>query len=141
NLACPPCCVTDLLADGADVCPKMLGQIHKLLVGNHCRDFSSRCTNSWSEMPIASQIWRISKMSRRRSPDSYLLTNDCGCPNFSARSLWRSPAPSRICRRTSCSFSCSGVNRLFFIKKIGTLLTLYPNIGYKTGRGDCRLLY
>lgn len=46
---------------------------------------------------MAVATWASSMTSRRLSPDSYLLTKDCGTPSCSASCTWVRPACSRVC--------------------------------------------
>src|SRR5712692_6908096 len=83
NLICPSLRVAVLRADGPNMGPEHLRLFQELWVRNHeggtlGSRASSRRTNRGNEIPRAEQTRRISKISRRRSPDSYLLTKDCG---------------------------------------------------------------
>ena len=60
-------------------------------VRNHGIADSNRSTNSRNEMPTAAQIARTSNTSRRRSPASYLLTNDCGSGELLGQILLTKP--------------------------------------------------
>src|SRR5579859_813446 len=83
--------VADLFANCSDKCPESLILVEEVLIGDHLSAFSNRPAKSMREMPSAWHTACSSIMSRRRSPDSYLLTNDCGFPRRSARSTWRRP--------------------------------------------------
>ena len=60
-------------------------------MGEH-RRYCNCATTSTSVVPSASATWRSSTTSSRRSPDSYLLTNDCDMSSRSAICTWVSPA-------------------------------------------------
>ncbi len=107
-----PVCVADLLADRANVGPKMFGQSLKAAVWLHETSFSNRRTKSPKEIPNALQICLNSTRSSLRSPDSYLLTNDCGCSTRSATSAWVKPDSERTDRSSAASFSLSVLLKL-----------------------------
>src|SRR5208282_3478292 len=107
DLLSQPVCVAYFFADGPDVRPERLRQADKAGGWPHRRPFSSRRTNSWSETPTARQTRRSSRTSKRRSPDSYLLTNDCGTPRREASSLCVNPASTRALRSSPRNRSCS----------------------------------
>jgi len=125
-----PNCVSHVLANGANVCPKMFRQPDKLWIWFHSKFSSNFLTRRAKGMPTAWQIWRSSTKSSLRSPDSYLLTNDCGWPSRLAKSLCLNPASKRTCRSKICSFSCSALKMLFFIGQIPGRLAAYPKFGY-----------
>src|SRR5271157_880174 len=70
--------VANFLADRADISPERPALVQKCGVWSHFSASSRRRMNSGSGMPMTWQTSRNSRISRRRSPDSYLLTNDCG---------------------------------------------------------------
>ncbi len=69
-------------------------------------------TNSMRLIPRVRQIVRSWMMSRRRSPRSVLLTYDCDCRSFLARSTCVRPALSRVSfrsRRTAAYSRCRSI--------------------------------
>lgn len=90
--------VPKVLTDAAHIRPEVLGLIKVSRVRFQLASSSSRLIKSTNWTPNTRQIFRSSRTSRRRSPDSYRLTNDCGSPSLSAKSAWRRPASMRICR-------------------------------------------
>jgi hypothetical protein len=71
-----PIRITDGLAKGPNIRPKFSRRFRKSWIRFHDWASSKRRMTEENEMPIALQTSRSSTISNRRSPDSYLLTND-----------------------------------------------------------------
>ena len=99
--------IASLFADSPNVRPEGLGKANETAIRLHPPSFSRCRTNSSSDWPRALQTKRSSSTSSRRSPDSYLLTNDCGISSRIANCAWVRFALRRNSRSRRRSFSCS----------------------------------
>jgi len=68
--------------------------------------------------------------SSRRSPVSYLLTNDCGTPSCRATSACVRPAPMRVSRNSSPTGGFGVDRRIAMAPSRMVALENYPKIGY-----------
>ena len=98
--------ITKMFTDRANISPKSLWLFKESRVRLHCTESSKRRIKSERVMPTPLQICRSSMRSSRRSPDSYLLTKDCGCRKRLARPIWVRPASALTCRRSFCRRPC-----------------------------------
>ncbi len=106
DLSTPSTRITKMLANGANISPKSLWLFKETRIRLHCIESSNRRTKSERVMPTALQICRSSIRSSRRSPDSYLLTKDCGWRRRLAKPTWVRPASALTCRRSFCRRAC-----------------------------------
>src|SRR6266571_25251 len=79
--------ITKMFTDRANISPKSLWLFKESRIRLHYTKSSKRRIKSERVRPTALQICRSSMRSSRRSPDSYLLTKDCGCRRLLARPI------------------------------------------------------
>lgn len=84
--------VADFLSDQANVRPEILWLAEESRLRFQRMALSKRHTKSSREILSALQISLSSTKSIRLSPDSYLLTKDCGRRRRAASSTWVTPS-------------------------------------------------
>ena len=131
NLACTTIGVPHFLTDQADVRPEVLWLREEPGVWFHEALLRTREMKSSIEAPRAAQTSDNSIKSSRRSPDSYLLTNDCGRPRRAASSACVSPTSLRTSRSARRSASLPMARGLFCTGTLYDHCLKYPKSGYK----------
>jgi len=133
NLTCTTIGVPHFLTDQTDVRPKVLWLGEEPGVWFQEALLRTRETNFSSEISRAAQTSDNSIKSSRRSPDSYLLTNDCGRPRRAPSSACVSPTSLRASRSASSNASLSMARRLLCTATLYEHCLKYPKLGCKLG--------
>lgn len=131
NLACTTIGVPHFLTDQTDVRPKVLWLREEPGVWFQEALLRTRETKLSSEIPRAAQTSDNSIKSSRRSPDSYLLTNDCGRPRRAASSACVSPTSVRASRSACSNASLSMARGLLCTATLYEHCLKYPKLGYR----------